>query len=177
MKKIYLLAGAALFSLMGTVSCQSKVEEESLDNYEITLIGTKENQMIKYESAPLYIGGFNTDNLVANADVFVGDPILFKGNDHFSIKETKLFAEKNSYYVSLDDEIHTYGETKFKTYSSVVSSRITFSLKDPEKYTGRCVFALIGDLIEYTVKPKDTSRETFNVYVGSGPMAVDFIQL
>ncbi len=177
-KRLFLMGGAVLLSVCGMASCQSE-NQESIDQYEITEIGKKENQIVKYESAPFMIEGFDTSKLVVENATFIGTPILFEGKNRFTKKQTELFADKYSYSVAdLQDEASTCIGTNYHYYNKVDSSfTFTLSLAHPENYSGRCAFVSTGEFTDYLVKPKDTSKESFTIHAVTGPVSLDFIQL
>lgn len=168
MKKQCLLASISLLSLLGITSCQNE-KTESLDNYEITQVGVRKNEIMEYASDPFSMDTVDKSKLVADADAITGNAILFKGNNYFSRKETLLFADKYSYRVFLDEEAHVCKGTNYYSYNNVIKGQWILSLneKDRDKYTGTYVFVSRGDLTEYTVKPKDKQKEEFTVLVGT----------
>lgn len=176
MKKRLPLIFGVLCSTLGITSCQN--ENDSLDKYEITEVGVKKNQILKYEMLPFIIDVMNLDDLHLANSSFAGTPILFKGNNYFTKKETQLFAKKYSYAAEFNDESSICLGTRYRYYNKITSYGYVYvSLKNPEQYSGTYTFASVGDLTEYTVKPKDTSKESFTVFVAAGIVTFELIKL
>lgn len=176
-KRIFLTA-VSLLSTCSITSCQNE-NQESIDQYEIAEVGTKEDQIIKYESIPFIIETVDTNKLYVYDGTFVGTPILFQGKNYFTKKQTELFAKKYSYTVSdLQNEASTCIGTNYRFYNKIENYyTLTVSLAHPENYSGRCGFILLGQFTDYLVKPKDTSKESFTIHVVTGPACLSFAKL